>query len=98
MLMIVKRLAGGSSAITATLTKNISLLWRSDVWFKIARLYNSQVGFKPSYGATVRYGMFAYASSFRYVSYFLNVNDIAVISQVLYGKDSKDLKISRHWK
>ncbi|VEU61103.1 aspartyl/glutamyl-tRNA(Asn/Gln) amidotransferase subunit A [Mycoplasmopsis bovigenitalium] len=89
-----ERLAGGSSSgSTTTLTKNISFALASDTGdsVRLPASYNSQVGFKPSYGAISRYGMFAYASSLDTVSYFAhNVNDIAVISQVLYGKDSKD--------
>ncbi|TQC54037.1 Asp-tRNA(Asn)/Glu-tRNA(Gln) amidotransferase subunit GatA [Mycoplasmopsis mucosicanis] len=89
-----QRLAGGSSSgSTATLTKNISFALASDTGdsVRLPASYNSQVGFKPSYGAISRYGMFAYASSMDTVSYFAhNVNDIAVVSQVLYGKDNKD--------
>lgn len=60
-----QRLAGGSSSgSTATLTKNISFALASDTGdsVRLPASYNSQVGFKPSYGAISRYGMFAYAS------------------------------------
>ncbi|BAP00836.1 glutamyl-tRNA amidotransferase subunit A [Mycoplasmopsis californica HAZ160_1] len=88
------RLAGGSSSgSTATLTKNVSFALASDTGdsVRLPASYNSQVGFKPSYGAISRYGMFAYASSLDTVSYFAhNVNDIALLSQVMFGVDSKD--------
>lgn len=88
------RLSGGSSSgSTATLTKNVSFALASDTGdsVRLPASYNSQVGFKPSYGAISRYGMFAYASSLDTVSYFAhNVNDIALLSQVMFGVDSKD--------
>ncbi|MCT4469839.1 amidase family protein [Mycoplasma sp. HS2188] len=89
-----QRLAGGSSSgSAATLTENISFALGSDTGdsVRLPASYNSIVGFKPSYGAISRYGMFAYASSLDTVSYFAhNTNDIALISQVLYGIDNKD--------
>ncbi|KUH47626.1 amidase family protein [Mycoplasmopsis meleagridis] len=88
------RLAGGSSSgSVATLTKNISFALASDTGdsVRLPASYNGKVGFKPSYGAISRYGLFAYASSLDTVAYFAhNVNDISIISQVLYGKDDKD--------
>lgn len=88
------RLVGGSSSgSAATLTKNISFALGSDTGdsVRLPASYNSLVGFKPSYGAISRYGMYAYASSMDTVSYFAhNVNDIAVISQILFGKDKND--------
>ncbi|MGL5204671.1 MAG: amidase family protein, partial [Metamycoplasmataceae bacterium] len=51
-----------------------------------------KVGFKPSYGAVSRWGLFAYASSLDTVSWFThNVNDAFEIAKVLYGIDEKDL-------
>ncbi|MBU4689523.1 amidase family protein [Mycoplasma zalophidermidis] len=88
------RLVGGSSSgSAATLTKDICFSLGSDTGdsVRLPASYNSLVGFKPSYGAISRYGMFPYASSLDTVSYFAhNVNDIAVISKVLYGIDKND--------
>ncbi|WP_429982594.1 amidase family protein, partial [Mycoplasmopsis bovis] len=54
--------------------------------------YNGIVGFKPSYGAISRFGLFAFASSLDTVAYFAhNVNDIAVLSGVMLGKDPRDM-------
>ncbi|WP_338822848.1 amidase family protein [Mycoplasmopsis felifaucium] len=89
------RLAGGSSSgSVATLTKNISFALGSDTGdsVRLPASYNGVVGFKPSYGAISRFGLFAFASSLDTVAYFAhNVNDIALVSQVLYGKDNKDM-------
>ncbi|UUD35227.1 amidase family protein [Mycoplasmopsis caviae] len=89
-----ERLSGGSSSGSiATLTNNISFALASDTGdsVRLPASFEGKVGFKPSYGAISRYGMFAYASSLDTVSYFAhNVNDIALISQVLYGVDNKD--------
>lgn len=89
-----ERLSGGSSSgSVATFTDNISFALGSDTGdsVRLPASYIGNVGFKPSYGAISRYGMFAYASSLDTVSYFAhNVNDIAVVSKVLFGVDSKD--------
>lgn len=54
--------------------------------------YNGLVGFKPSYGAISRFGLFAFASSLDTVAYFAhNVSDIATLSQVAFGKDPRDM-------
>ncbi|WP_406618170.1 amidase family protein [Mycoplasmopsis lipophila] len=88
------RYAGGSSSGSiATFTKNISFALASDTGdsVRLPASYWGKVGFKPSYGAISRYGMFAYASSLDTVAYFAhNVNDIALVSQSLFGKDEKD--------
>ncbi|MEA4115315.1 amidase family protein [Mycoplasma sp. 744] len=88
------RLAGGSSSGSiATLTNNVSFALASDTGdsVRLPASFCGKVGFKPSYGAISRYGLFAYASSLDTVAYFAhNVNDIALISQILYGEDEKD--------
>ncbi|WP_027332722.1 amidase family protein [Mycoplasmopsis gallinarum] len=88
------RLAGGSSSgSVVTLTNNISFALGSDTGdsVRLPASYNGKVGFKPSYGAISRYGLFAYSSSLDTVAYFAhNVNDIAMVSQALFGKDNKD--------
>ncbi|EFF41778.1 amidase family protein [Mycoplasmopsis alligatoris] len=90
-----KRYAGGSSSGSiVTLSDNISFALGSDTGdsVRLPASFNGKVGFKPSYGAISRYGMFAYASSLDTVSYFAhNVNDIALISKSVYGIDKKDM-------
>ncbi|VEU59677.1 amidase family protein [Mesomycoplasma neurolyticum] len=89
-----RKVGGSSSGSAATLTENISFSLASDTGdsVRLPASFVGKVGFKPSYGAVSRYGMFAYSSSLDTVSWFAhNVNDIAKIAQVLYGKDEKDL-------
>lgn len=85
---------GSSSGSAATFTKNIGFAIGSDTGDSV-RLPASnigKVGFKPSYGAVSRYGLFSYCSSMDTVAWFThNINDCAIISQVLYGKDKNDL-------
>ncbi|UCU26628.1 amidase family protein [Mycoplasma anserisalpingitidis] len=90
-----ERLSGGSSSGSiATLTKNISFALASDTGdsVRLPASYNGKVGFKPSYGAISRYGMFAYCSSLDTVAFFAhNVNDIFEVSKATFGVDNKDM-------
>lgn len=90
-----KRYSGGSSSgSVATFTKNISFALASDTGdsVRLPASFIGCVGFKPSYGAISRYGMFPYASSLDTVSYFAhNTQDIVELSQVLYGRSVKDM-------
>lgn len=89
------RLVGGSSSgSVATFTDAISFAIGSDTGdsVRLPASYNGVVGFKPSYGAISRYGVFAYASSLDTVAYFThNVNDCFYVSKTLFGKDTKDM-------
>ncbi|VEU70290.1 amidase family protein [Mycoplasmopsis glycophila] len=90
-----QRFVGGSSSgSAATFTSNIGIALGSDTGdsVRLPGSYNGVPGFKPSYGAISRYGMFAYASSLDTVAYFAhNVNDLICISQSVFGKDEKDM-------
>jgi len=49
------------------------------------------VGFKPSYGRISRHGLLAYASSFDQIGVLAhNINDAALVSQLMCGKDEFD--------
>lgn len=90
-----RRFSGGSSSgSVVTLTENVSIALGSDTGdsVRLPASFQGVVGFKPSYGAISRYGMFAYASSLDTVAYFAhNVNDIFAASKAMFGKDSKDM-------
>ena len=50
------------------------------------------VGFKPTYGRISRYGLFAFASSLDHLGVFArNVRDVAIVTDVVKGHDSKDM-------
>ena len=89
------RLIGGSSSgAAATMTKNVSLALGSDTGdsVRLPASYVGVVGFKPSYGAISRYGMFPFASSLDTVSFFThNVEDAIVASNILFGRDDLDM-------
>ena len=90
-----KRIIGGSSSGSVyTFNKNISVSIGSDTGdsVRLPASFNGLYGFKPSYGAISRYGKFPFAASLDTVGYFAhNVEDIILTSQVLYGKDKKDM-------
>lgn len=88
-----KKVGGSSSGSAATFTKNISFAIGSDTGdsVRLPASFIGKVGFKPSYGAISRYGLFAYASSLDTVAYFTHcVADSIIISQTVYGVDEKD--------
>ncbi|WP_406613741.1 amidase family protein [Mycoplasma corogypsi] len=85
---------GSSSGSVATFTKNIGLALASDTGdsVRLPGCFCGIPGFKPSYGAISRYGMFAYSSSLDTVAYFAhNVNDLVLASQAMFGTDEKDM-------
>ena len=88
------RIVGGSSSgSAATFSNNVSISIGSDTGdsVRLPASYIGVFGFKPSYGAISRYGLFAFASSLDTVAYFAhNVSDIILTSNILYGKDEKD--------
>ena len=89
-----KRMPGGSSSgAAATFTKNVGLAIGSDTGdsVRLPASYIGVVGYKPSFGAVSRFGLFPFASSMDTVSWFThNVEDTILASQVLYGVDKKD--------
>lgn len=85
---------GSSSGAAATFSSNIGCAIGSDTGDSV-RLPASnigKVGFKPSYGAVSRFGLFSYASSMDTVAWFNHsVNDCIIIAQTLFGRDKYDL-------
>lgn len=88
------RMVGGSSSgSAATFTNKIGASIGSDTGdsVRLPSSYIGCVGYKPSYGAISRRGMFAYASSLDTVGYFThNTYDAAIISSALFGLDKHD--------
>jgi len=85
---------GSSSGAVASFSPNITLALGSDTGnpVRLPASFCGIVGFKPSYGAISRYGMFAFAPSLDTVGFFThNVSDAIVASRVLFGIDEKDL-------
>lgn len=57
--------------------------------------YVALVGFKPSWGRISRFGLFPFAPSLDHVAYFTrNVEDSALLLNVLAGRDDKDFSSS----
>ncbi len=85
---------GSSSGAAATLTENISFALGSDTGdsVRLPASFVGKVGFKPSYGAVSRYGMFAFASSLDTVGWLSHdVKTSIDVAEVLFGKDQKDM-------
>ena len=83
---------GSSSGAAATLTNNISFAIGSDTGDSVRKPSSNigKIGFKPSYGAISRYGLFAFATSLDTAAYFThNVNDLILLSSILYKEDKK---------
>jgi aspartyl-tRNA(Asn)/glutamyl-tRNA(Gln) amidotransferase subunit A len=57
------------------------------------------VGHKPTYGSVSRYGLLAYASSFDQIGPLTNtVEDAALITEIMSGKDEQDATLSENGK
>ncbi|PZW00604.1 amidase family protein [Metamycoplasma auris] len=81
---------GSSSGAAATFDHQIDFAIGSDTGDSVRKPASNigTIGFKPSYGAISRYGLFSYASSLDTVAYFShNINDLIKISSVLYKQD-----------
>ncbi|OYD26896.1 aspartyl/glutamyl-tRNA(Asn/Gln) amidotransferase subunit A [Mycoplasma testudineum] len=87
-------IGGSSSGSVASMYYDINFSIGSDTGDSVRNPagFNGFVGFKPTYGAISRYGLFSYASSMDTVAYFTHcVKDAHTLSKVLYKKDHKDM-------
>jgi len=81
---------GGASCVSARLC-SISLGSDTGGSIRLPASFTGICGFKPSYGKVSRYGLVAYASSMDQIGPMAtNVEDIALMSEVLSGHDPKD--------
>ena len=90
------RMIGGSSAGSASAVALgiVPFSIGSDTGDSVRKpaSHGGLVGFKPTYGRISRYGLFAFASSLDHVAMFTrNVKDMAIVTDVLKGKDINDM-------
>ncbi len=91
-----ERMIGGSSAGSAAAVALgiVPFSIGSDTGDSVRKpaSHGGLVGFKPTYGRISRYGLFAFASSLDHVAMFTrNVKDMAIVTDVLKGKDINDM-------
>lgn len=91
----LNRIVGGSSggSAVALALKTCSFAIGSDTGDSVRApaSFLGVVGYKPTFGLVSRYGMIQYSPSLDSVGYFANnVEDLSIISAVLFGYDDKD--------
>ena len=89
------RLVGGSSCGSAAVTTAgiVPFALASDTGDSTRKpaSFAGLVGFKPTWGRFSRYGLFPFAPSLDTVGVFArNVEDVAIVTEVLSGRDDKD--------
>ena len=89
------RLVGGSSCGSAAVTAAgiVPFALASDTGDSTRKpaSFAGLVGFKPTWGRISRYGLFPFAPSLDTVGVFArNVEDVAIVTEVLSGRDDKD--------
>lgn len=92
-----KHIIGGSSsgaACSLLIDKDIRGAIASDTGdsIRLPASYGGLVGYKPSYGAISRYGLYPFANSLDTIGWFThNVDDSAYLSKSLFVYDKRDL-------
>lgn len=87
--------SGGSAALVGAHAVRVALGTDTGDSIRKPAAYCGAVGVNPTYGRISRYGVIPYASSLDHVGYFTqNVEDAAVMLEVLAGRDDLDMTSS----
>ena len=84
--------SGGSAVVTALDVVPFALGTDTGGSIRQPASFNGVLGFKPTYGLSIRYGVVAMASSTDTMGCFAkSADDIALVTSVMAGRDSRDM-------